>query len=43
MKTRRIQVPGLLKPQILIVKTQDSTYGVYVLLHEVRELMVLEE
>ena len=34
---------GALKPEVMIVKVQDNRYGVYILFHEVREVMVLEE
>ena len=42
-KARHIQAPGTLKPPILIVKTQDYNYGVWIVLHEVKVLMGLED
>ena len=34
-----IQAPDILKPQTLIVNTQDSKYGVWLLLQEFRVLI----
>ena len=36
-------MPDTLKPQTLSVKTQHSRYGVWILLHEVGELIAFEE